>query len=590
MKELLNSWMPDLMLAPIILPMFTAGIMLFLREERQRIKLLINVTASFIGLLLAVYLMIWTHQQNTATGMTVYLTSNWPAPFGIVLAMDRLTALMLVLSGILGFAGSLYSSAHWHRAGVNFHALFQLQLMGINGVFLTGDLFNLFVFIEILLAASYGLLLHGSGRHRVQAGLHYIAINLAASSLLLIGISMLYGITGTLNMADLARIVPTIAENDRGMLHVAASVLGVAILVKAAVWPLNFWLVPAYSAATAPVGVIFSIMTKVGIYIILRLWTLMFGYDAGISSQYGGQWITYAGMLTMLVGSFGVMSSQKLGNLAGYSAIVSSGTLLAALGFGQNILTAALLYYMVSSTLAVAAFFMLADLMDRWRNDGADYAPYEEDDLAPFLSADLSTNVKELNLDESEEAIVGRAMPAAAALLGLGFLACVLLIAGLPPLSGFLGKFAMMTAMLNPLGIGASTGQTLDVEGWIFFILLLVTGFIALLALSRAGIRHFWASHDRNPPLVRIVEGVPLAILIFCCAILATNANNIMRYMQSTANALYAPDDYIQSVLSAEPMPYPTQNSATNDAAAQSEADADAANASVQSPPEEVKR
>lgn len=578
MKELFNSWMPDLMLAPIILPMATAAIMLLLREERQRIKLLLNILASFLGLVIAAYLMIWTHQQNTTTGMTVYLTSNWPAPFGIVLAMDRLTALMLVLSSILGLAGALYASAHWHRAGVNFHALFQLQLMGINGVFLTGDLFNLFVFIEILLAASYGLLLHGSGRHRVQAGLHYIAINLAASSLLLIGISMLYGITGTLNMADLARIVPSIAENDRGMLHVAASVLGVAIFVKAAVWPLNFWLVPAYSAATAPVGVIFSIMTKVGIYIVLRLWTLMFGYDAGTSSQYGGQWITYAGMLTMLIGSFGVMSSQKLGNLAGYSAIVSSGTLLAALGFGQNLLTAALLYYMVSSTLAVAAFFMLADLMDRWRNDGADYAPYEEDDLAPFLSADLSTNVKELNLDEREEAIVGRAMPAAAALLGLGFMACVLLIAGLPPLSGFLGKFAMMTAMLNPLGIGASTGQTLDFEGWAFFVLLIATGFLALIALSRAGIRHFWASHDRNPPLVRIVEGIPVGILLLCCVLLTTNADNIMRYMQSTANALYAPDDYIQSVLSAEPKPYPTQNASSSAA----EGDEDALQASTQ--------
>ena len=559
MRELLSSWMPHLILAPILVPMVSAALMLLLKEEKQRIKLLINIAATVVGLVVAVFLMQWSHQQSSPTAMTVYLTSNWPAPFGIVLALDRLSGLMLTLTAILGVAAALYSSAHWHRAGVNFHALFQLQLMGLNGVFLTGDLFNLFVFIEILLAASYGLLLHGSGRHRVQAGLHYIAINLAASSLLLIGISMFYGITGTLNLADLAQLVPNVADDDRALLHVAAGVLGVAILIKAAVWPLNFWLVPAYSAATAPVGMIFAIMTKVGIYIILRIWTLVFGYDAGLSSQYGGQWITYAGMATIAVGTVGVMSSQKLGNLAGYSAIVSSGTLLATMGFGQNLLTAGLLYYMVSSTLAVAACFLLADLMDRWRNDGADYAPYEEEDLAPFLSPDLSSNLKELNLDEREEAIVGRAMPAAAALMGLAFMACTLLIAGLPPLSGFIGKFAMLTALLNPLGMGASAGQTLGTDGWILLGILIVSGLFALVAFSRAGIRHFWASHGRKAPLLRVVEGIPLAILLGSCVLMTVKADNVMRYMQSTANTLYAPDDYIQTVLGARSKPYPSQ-------------------------------
>lgn len=560
LNELLASWMPHLVLAPILLPMATAGLILFFKEERQRLKLMLNIGSSFAGLMIAIFLLQWAHKQTGLSEVTVYLTGNWPAPFGIVLVLDRLSALMLALSGLLALAGAIYSAAHWHRAGVNFHALFQLQLMGINGVFLTGDLFNLFVYIEILLAASYGLLLHGSGRPRVQAGMHYIAINLVASSMLLVGISMFYGISGTLNLADLARIIPTIADGDRALLHVAASVLGIAILVKAAVWPLNFWLVPAYSAATAPVGVLFAIMTKVGIYIILRLWTLMFGYDAGISSQYGGQWITYAGMATIAIGTIGVMASQKLGNMAGYSAIVSSGTLLAAMGFGQNLLTASLLYYMVSSTLAVAICFMLADLMDRWRNDGAIYADYEEADIAPFLSPDLSTNLKELNLDEREEALVGRAMPAAAALLGLSFLACTLLIAGLPPLSSFIGKFAMLTALLNPLGMGASAGQPLGPDGLALLALLIVSGLFALVAFSRAGIRHFWASHDRSPPIVRVVEGVPVAILLASCVMLTIQADNVMRFMQSTANTLYAPDDYINTVLNTRAKPYPSQN------------------------------
>ncbi|KKW68156.1 monovalent cation/H+ antiporter subunit D [Lampropedia cohaerens] len=559
MKAWLFSLIPHLMLAPVLVPMAMAAILLLLREERQHTKLVLNVISCAVVLLVSIYLLQWTHRQSAPTAMGVYLAGNWPASSGIAMVIDRLAALMLVLTSALALMAAIYSSAHWHRAGVNFHALFQLQLMGLNGLFLTGDLFNMFVFVEILLAASYGLLLHGSGRARVQAGLHYIAVNLLASSLLLIGIAMVYGLTGTLNMAAIASAIPSIAAEDRPLLHVAAGILSVAILIKAAIWPLNFWLTRAYSAATAPAAALFAIMTKVGIYLILRLWTLMFGYDAGDSAQYGGQWLIYAGMATLAVSSIGVLSSQKLGNLAGYSAIVSSGTLLAAMGFGQNLLTAALLYYMVSSTLAVSAFFLLADLLDRWRNDGKDYAPYEEEDEAPFLTPDLQGQLDALNLDEKEEALVGRVIPAAVAMLGLSFGACTLLIAGLPPLSGFIGKFAMLSAMLNPLGIGASTGHSPGTEGWLLLGLLVASGLLALVAFSRAGIRHFWAAHDRNPPEVKVVEGLPIALLMACCIAMTVRADDIMRYMQVTANSLYSPDDYINAVLQTQPIPYPSQ-------------------------------
>ena len=197
----LASLMPHLMLAPIVLPMLTAALMLLLKEEQQMTKVVMNISSTTLGLLVSIALLLWADQSGSSTTMGVYLPGNWQAPFGIVLAVDRLTALMLVLTSSIALAAGLFSTARWHKAGVHFHPLFQLQLMGLCGAFLTADLFNLFVFFEIMLAASYGLLLHGSGRQRVQSGLHYIAINLAASSLFLIGVSMLYGITGTLNMA-----------------------------------------------------------------------------------------------------------------------------------------------------------------------------------------------------------------------------------------------------------------------------------------------------------------------------------------------------------------------------------------------------
>ena len=552
--EWLASLMPHLMLAPIVLPMLTAALMLLLKEEQQDIKMVMNIGSTVAGLLAAIALLLWADQSGSSTTMGVYLPGNWQAPFGIVLAVDRLSALMLVLTYCIALAAGLFSIARWHRAGVHFHPLFQLQLMGLSGAFLTADLFNLFVFFEIMLAASYGLLLHGSGRMRVQSGMHYIAINLAASSLFLIGVSMLYGLTGTLNMADLAQAIPEVSAADRGLLHAAAGILATAFLIKAAVWPLNFWLVPAYSAATAPVGALFALMTKVGIYTILRLWTLMFSSEAGASALFGSAWLMVGGMVTMVFGGIGMLAATRLTHLAGYAAILSSGTLLAATGFGQNMLTAGLLYYLPSSTLAVAILFLLADIMDRWRNDGdVDI----DDEEAPFLNSEL-VPTQSLNLDENEQVLIGRAIPAAAAFLGLAFIMCTLVVTGLPPLSGFIGKFAMLTNLINPVGLGQSAGYQAGQWGWVLMALMIGTGLLALVALTRAGIRHFWATHERGTPELRVAEGIPIAGLMALCIVLTVKADAVMQYTQNAANALHAPATYIQAVMQTQPVPNPS--------------------------------
>ena len=557
LREITEALMPHLILAPIMLPMFTAAIMLLMGEKHQRTKLVINLFSTLLGLVVAVQLLQWSKMTGSATTMGVYLQGNWPAPFGIVLVLDRLSAMMLVLTSFVALCSIIFAASRWHRAGVHYHPLFQLQLMGLAGAFLTADLFNLFVFFEIMLAASYGLLLHGSGRMRVQAGLHYIAINLAASSLFLIGASMLYGITGTLNMADLAQTIPHVAAADRGLLHAAAGILAMAFLIKAAIWPLNFWLVPAYTAATAPVGALFALMTKVGIYTIVRLWTLMFSSEAGDSALFGSMWLIGGGVLTMAFGAIGMLGSQRFANLAGYAAILSSGTLLAAVGFGQNELTAGLLYYLPSSTLAVCMLFLLSDLVERWRNDGSSFTPYDAGEAAPFLSPELVPQQGRANFDEDEEVLVGRVIPAAAAFLGIAFLMCTLVIAGLPPLSGFIGKFAMLTALMNPLGMGSSAGTQLGIPGWTLVTLMIATGLIALLALTRSGIRVFWASHARTPPQLRLVEALPLAMLLLASVVFTVRADDVMRYTQATANMLHSPGTYIGAVMSARPKPSP---------------------------------
>ena len=353
------NWLHHLIILPIILPILTAAALIPVDERNRTLKGVIAFTSTVVVFIISILLMRMAASSGEGeTGASVYLLGNWPAPFGIVLVLDRLSALMLVLTGLLAMATQVFSMAKWHRAGYHFHSLFQLMLAGLNGAFLTGDLFNLFVFFEMMLAASYGLLLHGSGPMRVKAGLHYIAINLAASSLFLVGVSLIYGATGTLNMADLAMRITTIGPESRMLMEAGAAILGIAFLVKAGMWPLGFWLPATYSAATPPVAAIFAILTKVGVYILLRLSMLLFGADAGASLGFGQSVLLYGGLLTIGFGAIGVLASQAMGRLAGYCVLVSSGTLMAAIGLGNGAVIGGALFYLVSSTLTICAFFL----------------------------------------------------------------------------------------------------------------------------------------------------------------------------------------------------------------------------------------
>ncbi|RZL58346.1 MAG: monovalent cation/H+ antiporter subunit D [Variovorax sp.] len=556
LDSLLDFTMPHLVAVPILVPMLTAALMLLLGEQRRRLKSALSVASGLIGLLAALALLRWVNAEDTGGGagsIGVYLPGNWRSPFGIVLVADRLSTLMVALTGVIAFAASIYSTSRWDRAGVHFHPLLQLQLMGLNGAFLTGDLFNLFVFFEVMLAASYGLLLHGSGRLRVQAGLHYIAINLAASSLFLVGAALLYGVTGTLNMADLGLRIAQLDAADRGLVHAAAAILCTAFFAKAGAWPVNFWLVPAYSAAVSPVSAVFALLTKLGIYTILRLWTLMFAPDTGASAQFGQVALTGMGLLTLAIGALGILGTQRLSNLAGYSVLISAGTLLAAVGTGQPGVWAGALYYLPSSTLAVAAFFLLIDMIERWRNAGASVAPHEERGAAPFLTEDLKAT-DHVNLDDEQQALYGRAIPAGVASLGLGFIACTLLLAGLPPFSGFVGKFAMLSGLLDAPRVGSA--------GWTFVVLLLGSGFFSLVALSRTGIRHFWTQPLDAMPALRAVEVLPVAALLAATVALTIGAGTVMQHASATADDLHAPTAYREAVMTARQIPNPAASAA----------------------------
>ena len=538
--------------APVLLPLGTAALMLLLGEQRRMTNAALNVASTLTGLVVAAMLLLWAQRQDAASAFAVYLPGNWPVPFGIVLVADRLSALMCALASCAALAALLFALARWHRAGVYFHVLLQLQLMGLNGAFLTGDLFNLFVFFEVLLAASYALLLHGGGSERVHAGLHYVAINLVASLLFLIGVALLYGVAGTLNMADLARKVALVPVADRGLLHAGAAILAIAFLAKAALWPLAFWLPPAYAAASAPAAALFAILSKVGVYAVLRLWTLCFPGDPGggaLSAPFGSSMLTWGGLATLAFGAIGMLASQRLGRLAGYSLIASSGTLIAAIGLQQPALAAGALYYLVSSTLAAGALFLLVELLERARE--VEVAPPLLDTGGTSLPFFIDGEPREgVNLDDDEQALIGRAVPGALAFLGLAFLACTLIIAGLPPLSGFVGKLAMLSMLLDPAAGDAAAR-------WALFAGLIVAGLCATTAFVRVGIGHLWAPHDRPAPRLRIIEGLPVVLLLGACVLLTLRGETLLDYLRATADTLHQPQRYIDAVLAAQPVPQP---------------------------------
>jgi multicomponent K+:H+ antiporter subunit D len=520
------SVLQHLVILPIVLPLFGGAVTLLIDERRLAAKAAISVVLTLALVAAAVALV----AQVDAGGTRVYRVGDWPAPFGIVLVADRLSAAMVLLASVLGLACLVFALARWHREGPRFHALVHFLLMGVNGAFLTGDLFNLFVFVEVLLAASYGLALHGSATARVRTGLHYIVVNLVASLLFLIGASLIYGATGTLNLADLAGRFAQTGPGDRVLVETAAAILGVAFLTKAGTWPLCFWLPGTYSAASAPSAALFAILTKVGVYIVMRIWMLLFAGEGGASSGFGASWLAMGGMATIAFGIVGVLASQNLGRLASYSVLVSSGTVLAVVAQPDAAVTSAALYYLVGSTLALAALFLLVELVERGRMPGADV-------LAVTAEA-FAANAPTLDADDQ----TGVAIPATMALLGVSFVLCALMLAGLPPLAGFVGKFALLGALLAPAPVPG--------VAWAMLVLLLLSGIAVVVAMGRAGVRRFWASPEATVPRVRVIEMAPVALLLALCAALTVEANPVMRYFGEAAEALHASRGYVDSVLS----------------------------------------
>jgi len=501
----MNHWL----VLPIVLPAMLAPFIVLAMRHDLVLQRVFSIAGSFALLGISIGLMM----QAASGPPQVYQLGNWVAPFGIVLVLDRLSALMVLLTSLLAVIVALYATgSNWDARGRHFHALFQFQLMGINGAFLTGDIFNLFVFFEVLLIASYGLMLHGGGAARMKAGVQYVVINLAGSTLFLIAVGTIYGVTGTLNMADLAMKVPLVPAGDQALLRVGALLLLVVFAVKAALVPIHFWLPGTYTNAPAPVAALFAVMTKVGAYSILRVYTLIFGGAAGDDAWLAADWLLPAALVTLVVGGVGLLGAKALTRLVCFSVIGSMGTLMTAIALFTPAATVAALFYLIHSTFATAALFLLADQITERRGSTGDRLV-----TAPrFAQSGL--------------------------LAGMFFLAAIGM-AGMPPLTGFLGKLMVLDSARE-----ADSMVTI-------WIVILVSSLVAIVGFGRAGSMLFWKSasipgqeepqSSARPVLPIVAAGAMLAGMVA----LTVFAGPVIGYLEVTAAELYDPVDYIRTVL-----------------------------------------
>lgn len=457
MFDFLSFWQEHAPIFSILIPAFTAFILLLLGNPgagalkddwRQPWRRGISLVSAIAGLITAI-----VYLSFASTGqITIYQLSEWSAPFGIVLVLDRLSAFMLVLTYALVVPVLWYASDNWDTRGRYFHAMVHFLLMGICGAFLTGDLFNLFVFFEILLMASYVLLLHGQGKPRFQLGVHYVIINLLASALFLIGLGMIYGSVGSLNMVDVSRLIPTLEADQHKLAVAGALLLFVVFGIKAAMLPVGFWLPKTYAIASTPVAAIFTIMTKVGIYSILRVNGTVF--DDALSQEILKSWLLPIGLITSLYGVIGAIGADRLRRFVGFMVLSSIGTLLTAIAMSNTQAWSGALYYLVHSTLIGAAFYLFCGWITSQRGDFKDHLK-----VAPRI--------------KQEKAAM------------LTYFLIAMMLAGLPPFSGFLGKVFILQATVET-----------SYQGWIIGVVLVVS-LLSIIALTRVGFILFWRA---TPP------------------------------------------------------------------------------------------
>lgn len=495
----------------IILPLvisITAGtvLMIFWRNINAQ------KTGSIIFSSLNLISSIWLFLSVWHNGIIVVQSGNWKAPIGISFVADQFAATLIMTSAIAALALSIYSGATLRdeRLRHGFFPVFHMLIGGVQGAFLTGDIFNLFVFFEVIILSSFVILSLGGKKRQMEGAIKYVSLNVLASSLFLIGIGFLYGLTGTLNFADLSLKMALVEK--RGLVNVAASLFLVSFGIKSAIFPLYFWLPASYhtppTAITATMG---GLLTKVGVYAMVRTFTLVFGGE-----DYLGMILGIAAALTIVSGGFGAMMHQNLGKVFGYLIICHIGFMIAGLAMFNEAALSGTAFYLVHDILVKTSVFII---------------------LGIVLKISGTQNIKDLGG-------LYKSFPLLSLLMAITLFSLV----GIPPFSGFWPKIFFVQGGLE------SKDYAL-----IFFIVL--GSFITLWVIAKVWAEAFWKEAVSLPRKIRTAHFpelpknkqmgmiIPLVFLTIVILYVGLAAENISLLSQKIGSDLMHPSLYIESVL-----------------------------------------
>ena len=490
---------------PLVIPFATAIIAYLLRSST--LGPWVSIVGSGLGLVASVALMGVVFDAGVVAGQM----GNWPAPFGITLVADLLSAVMVLITAITGFAVAIYALGDIteRQAKLGYHALFQMLLAGVTGAFLTGDLFNLYVWFEVMLIASFGLLILRGGKEQIDGGVKYVALNLISTILFLTGIGLLYGMTGTLNFADLAVKVETV--ENQGLLTVIAMMFMLAFGVKAAVFPLFFWLPAAYHAPSFSVSAVFAgLLTKVGVYALIRTFTLVFDQDVGLTHTV----LLWVASLTMVIGVLGAAAQSDFRKVLSFHIISQIGYMILGLALMTPLALAGAVFYLVHHIIVKANLFLIAGITSRLTGGTEIYKIGGLYKSAPFLA--------------------------------ILFLIPALSLAGFPPLSGFWAKYIVVKA-------------SLDAQMWVVAFIALAVGLMTIYSMTKIWAEAFWKPHPAGiEPDLRALPNktaqiIPVAGLAVLTIIIGLNPDPFVVFAERAAGQLLDPSAYISAVLGTAP-------------------------------------
>lgn len=495
--------MNNIVILPILLPLIV-GVVLLLFAKNLKVQRVISGITVFALLGLSLYI---AHIVYYGGIQTLEL-GNWQAPFGIVLVADLFAALMVILTSIVGLACLFFGfqTLSEERQKGYFYPFYFFLLTGVNGAFLTGDLFNLFVFFEVMLISSYILIVHGGTKYQLRESLKYVLINIFASGLFIVGVAYIYGVTGTLNMADLSVKVAELEQ--QGVLNVIAILFLIVFGMKGALFPLYFWLPKSYYGPPAAIAALFGgLLTKVGIYAIIRTFTLIFYHDPGFTHTI----ILYLAAGTMFFGVLGAVSQFDFKRILSFHIISQVGYMVMGLGIFTPLAIAGAIYYIAHHIIVKAALFLFA---------GATQKVTGTTDLKK-MGGLLKTHPY----------------------LGWLFFIAAISLAGIPPLSGFFSKFALILA-------GIQEAQ------YFIVVVALIVGLLTLFSMMKIFIYAFWGEQKlsdeeaKKRPIGKLL--LPIAPLVLLSIALGLAAEPIFQFSLVVAEQILDPQIYINSVLNKE--------------------------------------